>query len=62
MNSGTPGVVCRAIAVHTRRMLSSGTPCPCRKTAGLVDAVHLEAPPTATELLVQARSWNIAPM
>ena len=26
MNSGMPGVVCRAMAVQTRRMLSSGTP------------------------------------
>ena len=31
MCSGTPGVVCSAIAVHTRRMLPSGTPRAWRK-------------------------------
>src|ERR1700734_98790 len=57
MNSGMPGVVCSAMAVHTRRMLSSGTPWPCRKwrgVAGLVGAVHLEAAAAIAELCVQA--------
>ena len=57
-----PGVVCRAMAVQTRRMLSSGTPWPCRKRRASSALSTSKRRPLCRNCSFSPRSWNIAPM
>src|SRR6266853_562321 len=52
MNSGMPGVVCRAMAVHTLRMLSSGTPRLCRKRRASVAGLQAAEPVDPARVVV----------
>src|SRR5882757_3424413 len=61
MNSGMPGVVCSAMAVHTRRMLSSGTPCPRRKSLAASAPSTSNRRPLDLCCWPRPMSWNIAP-
>src|SRR5262249_26507922 len=52
----------QAIAVRTRRMLSSGTPWPCRKRRASSALSTLKRRPLSRNSSLRPRSWNIAPI
>ncbi len=60
MCAGMPGVVCRAIAVQTRRTLSSGSPYPRRKPRAASAPSTSKRRPLDRYGPPSPTSWNIA--